>query len=302
TFSTYDYGSSSIHGVALSINWEHGGESHQLRLANGGQHIETYEFADGKVVSRFAHYKDVENLNNWSTCTYFYDDQNRLFEQVGTYDSGNTWHNVWDVDNVETWAQKSTNDDTANLNNWSTCTYFYDDQNRLFEQVGTYDSGNTWHYIWDVDNVETWAQQSYLYDPLDNLISIETVGSNSGESLGSASTSTTQILQGLGGDDTLVGGSGADRLTGGAGNDLLAGGAGADTFHFEIDGDHDTITDFEDDIDIIDLSSFGYADAATALTYATEADGDVTFDFGNGDLLTIENVTKAQLNTEIVAV
>ncbi|MCP4126292.1 MAG: hypothetical protein GY753_04430, partial [Gammaproteobacteria bacterium] len=33
TFSTYDYGSSSIHGVALSINWEHGGESHQLRLA-----------------------------------------------------------------------------------------------------------------------------------------------------------------------------------------------------------------------------------------------------------------------------
>ncbi|MCP4133532.1 MAG: hypothetical protein GY754_21360, partial [bacterium] len=52
TFSTYDYGSSSIHGVALSINWEHGGESHQLRLANGGQHIETFEFADGSVVGR----------------------------------------------------------------------------------------------------------------------------------------------------------------------------------------------------------------------------------------------------------
>src|SRR3954462_4608157 len=38
----------------------------------------------------------------------------------------------------------------------------------------------------------------------------------------------TQVLDGEGGDDSLVGGQGADSLTGGAGNDTLRGGQGDD--------------------------------------------------------------------------
>ena len=57
------------------------------------------------------------------------------------------------------------------------------------------------------------------------------------------------------GDDTLDGGTGDDLLVGGEGNDRLTGGAGADTFVFTPDHGDDTITDFADGEDLIDLSS-----------------------------------------------
>ena len=57
------------------------------------------------------------------------------------------------------------------------------------------------------------------------------------------------------GDDTLDGGTGRDLLLGGEGNDRLTGGAGADTFVFGPDHGDDTITDFADGEDLIDLSS-----------------------------------------------
>ena len=57
------------------------------------------------------------------------------------------------------------------------------------------------------------------------------------------------------GDDRLDGGSGQDLLLGGEGDDRLTGGAGADTFVFTPDHGTDTITDFTDGDDTIDLSS-----------------------------------------------
>ena len=72
------------------------------------------------------------------------------------------------------------------------------------------------------------------------------------------------ILDGGGGFDRLFGGEGDDRLEGGAGDDLLVGGegddaltggAGADTFVFTPDHDTDTITDFGNGDDVIDLSA-----------------------------------------------
>ena len=56
------------------------------------------------------------------------------------------------------------------------------------------------------------------------------------------------------GADTLDGGSGEDWLLGGEGDDTLTGGAGADTFVFTPDHGDDTITDFSDGEDLIDLS------------------------------------------------
>lgn len=61
------------------------------------------------------------------------------------------------------------------------------------------------------------------------------------------------------GDDTLVGDGGGDRLDGGGGADTMTGGAGADTFEFrEAFGggldETDTITDFAQGTDVIDLS------------------------------------------------
>ncbi|HEX9858990.1 MAG TPA: calcium-binding protein, partial [Paracoccaceae bacterium] len=60
-------------------------------------------------------------------------------------------------------------------------------------------------------------------------------------------------LQGGAGNDVLRGAAGMDLLFGGKGNDMLTGGGGADRFVFNTGDGHDTITDFQNGIDRIDL-------------------------------------------------
>lgn len=69
------------------------------------------------------------------------------------------------------------------------------------------------------------------------------------------------IINGGGGDDSLDGGFGRDIIRGGQGNDDLTGGAGRDDFVFDpfsgfIDDEIDTVTDFEKNIDRLDLGLF----------------------------------------------
>jgi Ca2+-binding RTX toxin-like protein len=61
----------------------------------------------------------------------------------------------------------------------------------------------------------------------------------------------------IGGDDgdTIDGGDGDDIINGGFGDDDLTGGVGADIFVFELGSGDDTITDFEDGIDLFDISA-----------------------------------------------
>lgn len=93
-------------------------------------------------------------------------------------------------------------------------------------------------------------------------------------------------LFGNGGDDAMSGGADADRLNGGGGadelsgdggddflygargNDMLLGGAGADVFAFTgtIDEGQDTISDFEDGIDVIRVKSLSFADLSISGT------------------------------------
>ncbi len=65
------------------------------------------------------------------------------------------------------------------------------------------------------------------------------------------------VLQGDHQYNFLQGNGGNDRLDGRGGNDTLAGGAGADTFAFRHGSGHDTIVDFENGVDKIDLSGMG---------------------------------------------
>ena len=59
----------------------------------------------------------------------------------------------------------------------------------------------------------------------------------------------------VGGPDVLDGGEGDDWLSAGAGTDSLTGGAGADTFAYHAGDGSDTIADFTDGEDVIDLGS-----------------------------------------------
>lgn len=110
-------------------------------------------------------------------------------------------------------------------------------------------------------------------------------------------------VSGKGGNDVIYGGWGHDELNGGAGNDFMhgghyndtyTGGAGADTFAFN--EAQDTITDFDaaegDQLWIDDVLWGGGAKTdAELLAYASVTGGDLVFNFGYGNTLTLTGVT-----------
>lgn len=65
-------------------------------------------------------------------------------------------------------------------------------------------------------------------------------------------------------NDILTGGSGNDLLTGETGNDTLTGNGGSDTFVLSEGAGSDTITDFENGVDLISLVDLAFSDLTIA--------------------------------------
>ncbi len=105
------------------------------------------------------------------------------------------------------------------------------------------------------------------------------------------------VLTGDGGDNQLWSNGGNDTLNGGAGNDLIGGGAGNDTFVYSTG--RDTIYDFvagAGGIDTIDLRGVaGIQSLADVLAKATQVGANTVIDFGGGNTLTLQSVTKTSL-------
>ena len=78
------------------------------------------------------------------------------------------------------------------------------------------------------------------------------------------------FLYGGAGNDVLNGGAGNDRLFGGAGNDRLTGGAGKDVFVFAKGAGADTITDFQDGVDRIQINIPSVKFADVSISDATD--------------------------------
>ncbi|MBR0873144.1 hypothetical protein JQ633_22500, partial [Bradyrhizobium tropiciagri] len=93
--------------------------------------------------------------------------------------------------------------------------------------------------------------------------------------------------------------SGNDTLDGGVGADTMTGGLGRDTFVYAPGSGADIVTDFAGGVglgDRISLVGFGGIHNVTdALAFASQVGSDTVFNFGNGDTLTLQNVTKANL-------
>ncbi len=100
-------------------------------------------------------------------------------------------------------------------------------------------------------------------------------------------------LYGNRGRDVLNGGEGNDIIDGGRGHDMLTGGRGSDSFVFRaLDRGHDTITDFEDGVDQIDIAGLGFAD----LNFASSDEGVlITSDAMAGQIM-LEGVDIAALD------
>jgi Ca2+-binding RTX toxin-like protein len=98
-------------------------------------------------------------------------------------------------------------------------------------------------------------------------------------------------------DNAISGNSGRNRLSGLQGDDTLTGKGGADIFVFSDSFGDDTVTDFKNGADKIDLSGCSDFESFKALK-----SGHLTFEKGgalisnDGDMLFIANLTKAQLD------
>lgn len=104
------------------------------------------------------------------------------------------------------------------------------------------------------------------------------------------------VISGDAGNDTLFGQAGNDTLNGGTGADILNGGTGSDTFVFAQGFESDTVNGFRNYEDTLLISDFGFGTVEALLDpangYVTQTDANtVTFDFGNGDVLTINSGT-----------
>ena len=132
-----------------------------------------------------------------------------------------------------------------------------------------------------------------IYYGIENLS-----GSHAGDQLlGDAKNNTIwgyggdDYLTGRDGNDKLVGGLGADSLWGGTGKDLLFGQQGSDIFVFGEDFDRDYFQDFQDNVDTIRLRIDGVSNFDQAREFAVQVGDRVRFNFGDDDVLVIQNTT-----------
>lgn len=111
-------------------------------------------------------------------------------------------------------------------------------------------------------------------------------------SVSGTGTDQSNHLTGNAGENVLSGLGGVDILNGGAGKDTLYGGAAADYFVFDTGTRHDTIADFQDGLDVIDITGIKGISKFSQIEDRMEQHGaDVIIDFGHKDKITIENIT-----------
>lgn len=90
--------------------------------------------------------------------------------------------------------------------------------------------------------------------------------------------------------DRLIAGTGADTLSGDEGNDRSWGGTGADIFVFAAGHGRDTVLDFRNGQDRIDLTDFGFADFAAVEAIAVQRNFGLSLNFDGGETLALRGL------------
>jgi len=123
-----------------------------------------------------------------------------------------------------------------------------------------------------------------------------------GEDSSSPAATGDDFLYGQNGDDQIFGDAGTDFISGGADDDFLTGGVGNDTFLFAEGDGNDIIADFiagAGTDDVIDLTNVANVHTlADLLAIATQNGAHTVIDFGNGDMITLQNSILGNLSAD----
>lgn len=134
----------------------------------------------------------------------------------------------------------------------------------------------------------------------------DVLNGNAGDDVLTGGLGNDRLLGGSGSDE-LFGGQGNDSLNGGGGNDILEGGlgedilfgsGGSDTFVAVREGGTDTIIDFEDGIDMLDLSDFTDAEIQASLDGIQNVNGDAVLQFADGTTFVLLGIDGADITAD----
>ncbi|MEX0311276.1 MAG: calcium-binding protein [Tateyamaria sp.] len=98
------------------------------------------------------------------------------------------------------------------------------------------------------------------------------------------------------GEDTIAGGDGDDDIDGGQDNDEMSGGAGSDTYRFRNGHGQDTITDFTQGEDVIDLTVLNISELSQL--GIQDLGSGVRINTGNGNYIELTGLSASDLTTD----
>jgi hypothetical protein len=116
----------------------------------------------------------------------------------------------------------------------------------------------------------------------------------------STSGTVSGSIEGLDGDDVLIGSRFSDVIVGGLGDDTLTGGLGADTFVLKpAELGADTVTDFQTGLDALNVSAFnfGVADLQAVINSAQQSGSDALLTLTPNNTVLLQNVQASSLDT-----
>lgn len=97
-------------------------------------------------------------------------------------------------------------------------------------------------------------------------------------------------------DNTITAGKAGALLNGLGGNDVLIGGAGADIYEVAKGNGSDRIIGFEPGHDLVKLDGYGYTSFAQLMSHATQTGSDVSIQLSGSEKLLLSNVNLSQLH------
>jgi microcystin-dependent protein len=200
-----------------------------------------------------------------------------LSSSVLTLDNGNTTTKTYGSGKLAQVVES----DVSDSYNWDTKTTLYNISGTPISITTIYDAG------------EARSQMSFGYTS-GILTSRQIINSDGSSSEASFNTSgVMQFTRNIASDGTqfILGGTGDNSLSGGTLDDVFKGGAGTDVFFFSGTVGNDTILDFTDGEDLLDISAYGYntlADLQNA-NAISEVNGDTVIDLGADGSVTLKD-------------